>query len=217
MGWIIVLMILGPLFVAAGGAVLWWRAQRERRALVAQDPEAQKLLDRATGVMQRVTAGSALAQLPAGTQGGFKRQIQTVVGRTLPDLIKRKAELAAVAARSSVPELERDVAQLERKLDETKDPPHSAVVSQSLAIAKQRVQAARQLATLLERTELELRALVSGLEALEERLAVTGGTVAPQLEALAGVDGLLTDLNDMERELARLNSVRQLEAVRSEP
>lgn len=212
MGWIIVLMILGPLFVGAVGAAVWFSARREQRALTA-DPEARKLLERATGVMQRVTAGAGIAQLPSGTQDHLAGQIRRTVQRTLPELLKRKAELASIAARSRVPEQEREVGELERKLAGTKDPAHAAVVSQSLAIARQRVEAARQLSTLLERTDLEIRALVSGLEAVEERLAVTGGTVVPQLEALASVDGLLTDLNDMERELARLNAV----STRSEP
>lgn len=210
MGWIIVFMILGPLFVAAGAAAYWFNAQRERRALVAADPESQKLLDRAHGVRERVTGGTAIALLPPGTQAGFARQIQTAVDSTLPELIRRKVELAAVAARSNVPELEREVAKLEQKLEETKDPPHATVVSQSLAIARQRVQAAGQLGTLLERIELQIATLVSGLEGLEERLAVTGGTASPQLEALAGVDGLMTDLKDMETELARLESIRRI-------
>lgn len=210
MEWIIVLMIMGPLSVAAGAAALWFKAQQERRALVSADPAAQKLLDRATGVMQRVVDGKAIALLPPGTRAGFARQIQTAVVETLPELIRRKAELAAVAARSNVPELEREAAKLERKLEETKDPQHATVVSQSLAITRQRVEAARQLAGLLDRVELQIGALVSGLEGLEERLAVTGGVVAPQLEALAGVDGLMTDLKDMEKELARLNSVPQI-------
>jgi hypothetical protein len=209
-GWIIIFMILGPLFAAAGAGAYWFAGQRERLALAASDPESKKLLDRAAGVKARVESGKALALLPSATQAGFRSQIQTAVDRTLPELIRRKAELAGVAARSNVPELEREVAALERKAAETKDPQHATVVSQSLAIAKQRVEAAQHLATLLERTSLQIAALVSGLEGLEERLAVTGGTAAPQLEALAGVDGLMTDLKDMETELARLDSIPRI-------